>query len=111
MIAVLSLTPVRCGKTCCLLLLTELCNITINTTASHATPLSRRRSPVNPVTNVFPLVVVLTVSMVKEAAEDNKRRKKDAQVCAVSTTLLIFTLSHHLLSLLRPAAALLRAAV
>ena len=34
----------------------------------------------NPVTNVFPLVVVLTVSLVKEAAEDNKRRKKDAEV-------------------------------
>ena len=34
----------------------------------------------NPVTNVFPLIVVLTVSMVKEAAEDHKRRKKDAQV-------------------------------
>ena len=39
-----------------------------------------RRSPVNPVTNVFPLVVVLTVSLIKEGAEDNKRRKKDAEV-------------------------------
>lgn len=40
-------------------------------------------SPVNPVTNVFPLTVVLAVSLVKEAIEDAKRRQKDSQVSAV----------------------------
>ena len=35
----------------------------------------------SPVTNILPLVVVLTVSLIKEAFEDNKRRVKDAEVC------------------------------
>jgi hypothetical protein len=48
---------------------------------------------VNPVANVFPLVVVLTVSLIKEGAEDNKRRKKDAEVqMQYSTIKLAFTM-------------------
>jgi hypothetical protein len=38
------------------------------------------RSPVNPYTNVFPLVIVLAVSLLKEAMEDHKRHAKDVEV-------------------------------
>lgn len=38
------------------------------------------RSPVNPYTNVFPLVIVLAVSLLKEALEDHKRHTKDVEV-------------------------------
>jgi hypothetical protein len=37
-------------------------------------------SPVNPYTNVFPLVIVLAVSLLKEALEDHKRHTKDVEV-------------------------------
>ena len=67
---------------------------------SHTDGALRRRSPVNPVTNVFPLVVVLTVSMVKEAAEDNKRRKKDAQARRRQRLVLTVSQSLNILALL-----------
>jgi hypothetical protein len=38
------------------------------------------RSPVNPITNVLPLVLVLSVSLAKEAFEDRKRAAKDKEV-------------------------------
>ena len=38
-------------------------------------------SPVTPITNVVPLVLVLAVSLIKEAFEDSKRRTKDSEVC------------------------------
>ena len=38
-------------------------------------------SPVNPITNVLPLVLVLAVSLAKEAFEDRKRAAKDKEVC------------------------------
>lgn len=38
-------------------------------------------SPVNPITNVLPLVLVLSVSLAKEAFEDRKRAAKDKEVC------------------------------
>ena len=34
----------------------------------------------NPYTNVFPLAIVLAVSLFKEALEDRKRRGKDLEV-------------------------------
>ena len=37
-------------------------------------------SPVNPITNVLPLVLVLSVSLAKEAFEDRKRAAKDKEV-------------------------------
>ena len=37
-------------------------------------------SPVHPVTNVGPLVIVIGISMLKEAVEDTKRHKKDNEV-------------------------------
>ena len=37
-------------------------------------------SPVHPVTNVGPLVMVIGISMLKEAVEDTKRHKKDNEV-------------------------------
>lgn len=37
-------------------------------------------SPVNPITNVLPLVLVLAVSLAKEAFEDRKRAVKDREV-------------------------------
>lgn len=35
----------------------------------------------NPITNVLPLVLVLAVSLAKEAFEDRKRAAKDKEVC------------------------------
>jgi len=37
-------------------------------------------SPVSPITNVLPLVLVLSVSLAKEAFEDRKRAAKDKEV-------------------------------
>lgn len=37
-------------------------------------------SPVNPITNVLPLVLVLSVSLAKEGFEDRKRAAKDKEV-------------------------------
>ncbi len=39
-------------------------------------------SPINPLTNLVPLVIVLAVSLAKEGFEDRKRRLKDREVCA-----------------------------
>ena len=44
--------------------------------ALSATPFS----PVSPVTNIFPLVFVLSVSLVKEAFEDYRRYVKDREI-------------------------------
>ena len=38
----------------------------------------------NPITNVLPLVLVLAVSLAKEAFEDRKRAAKDKEVCPAS---------------------------
>ncbi len=43
------------------------------------------RSPINPLTNLVPLVIVLAVSLAKEAFEDRKRRMKDREACPRST--------------------------
>ena len=47
---------------------------------SHQGNICICRSPVNPYTNVFPLVIVLAVSLLKEALEDHKRHTKDVEV-------------------------------
>jgi hypothetical protein len=53
-----------------------------DTTATILTVLCAHCSPVNPYTNVFPLVIVLAVSLLKEALEDHKRHTKDVEVHA-----------------------------
>ena len=121
MIAVLSLTPVRCGTHFIALVRDGAHFRADNATLHMVRPLLLRRSPVNPVTNVFPLVVVLTVSMVKEAAEDNKRRKKDAQAsrfqqhCIAVTSMLfrheVLLLAPLMLPCLRAAGELLALAM
>lgn len=81
LIAILSCTPVRCVR---IAVHDEYtCNRALNPCNKFSDVSAC--SPVNPYTNVFPLVIVLAVSLFKEALEDRKRHVKDVEVQTVDT--------------------------
>jgi len=81
LIAVLSCTPVRYASATASQC--KSCGVLKASLASEWLTYCLRiaaRSPVNPYTNVFPLAIVLAVSLFKEALEDHKRHVKDVEV-------------------------------
>jgi hypothetical protein len=71
----------------------QLCASQDSAAHDQTPPTCIRRSPVNPYTNVFPLVIVLAVSLLKEALEDHKRHTKDVEVPARTLQYIMYRIS------------------